>query len=506
MAERLFIPTLFLSREQLREMGLRVYGETHTAPAAPRPEYPLFHDKTVEGHFVAASAVDKIAEAGFQVRAALKHSAEGEVTPEAYSVPGEEGDVGKMCLVTYQNGVLAAPGLEAPQGSVKIGNNQGHTLPLMYELELRALAHSILHPVVKHPISIDVPHGVNATPNADPSVFVIHVYSSARTGATATRWDLPEDLNSLFGVRLSDESICRDGLDVDEWEEGVQLRTPEGFSFGQFDANNLYIFTDLVHVGNKDEMAIWAELMKYVVTNFARTAGPNHEEMRARYVEVAAKRNQAVLVKMKREAEESQAEVQRMSASLGQLCIKRDKLFKELKRSEEDTVSDNASLAREYDNIVKMPFIKKVRLTGNVMTVFTDMIFVTDPRSKKEHEIGIFKVSFDLDRVITTLLNQTRQVVAYEGKQMHHPHIFPNGTPCLGSLEESLPMLLREFRLCDAVGLIYGYLCTVNVDDGAGKHVSKWPLSEAQKAKDTAEALAARRVAEAAVVPAVEGA
>jgi hypothetical protein len=206
---------------------------------------------------------------------------------------------------------------------------------------------------------------------------------------------------------------------------------------------------------------------------------------------------------MRTEIEQTQTDINQSSEALGKKLFKRDKLLKDLKRAEEDSVTDTSALGREYDNILKMPFVKKVKLEGNKMVVLTDLVTIVDPRSKKEHEIGVFKMTLDLDRVMVSFLNQTRRVKSYNSQQMHHPHVFEDGNPCMGNLQESMPHLLKEFRLCDAVGLGYGYLCSVNVDDGAGRGISMWPLSEAQKAKDKEAAAAARKAEEVSPVPAV---
>lgn len=502
MVERLFIPAMFMSRDNLRDLNIRVYGEPVTLPPADYPQHPVFHQREILGHLIAPSAAEKLLEVGITATPIRIQSEDG-ATFTNPTIPNiTDGDTARLAIVTYRTGALAVPGVPSPEFGASIGTSANGTMRDMYELQLRAKLSELLGPVVRRHITINVHSAEAVAVNQDPAKFTVHVWASPLVGTPSSHIALPEPCPALFGVPLPEDGLCRDPIEAQGWDEGISIRAPEGAVLGVFDANNLYTYLDLTLVQSATELELWAKIAEHVVANFARTAGPDHAELRAKYVELASRRNTMVIAKLKSDATSLQTNITETTTQLGQLLFKRDKTMRDIKHAEDDSVSDTAALAREYDNIVKMPFIKKVRFVGNTVVATTDVVFVTDPRSQKEHEIGTFKITLDLDRVMASMLNQVRRVKGYEDRDMHHPHVFPDGNPCLGSLQESLPNLLREFRMCDAIGLIWGYLCSVNVEDGAGKHVHKWPLSEAQKAKDAAATAAARRVAEAAVTPA----
>ena len=125
-------------------------------------------------------------------------------------------------------------------------------------------------------------------------------------------------------------------------------------------------------------------------------------------------------------------------------------------------------------------------LTKTHLIVFTNMIYAEDDRTSIVHEIGQFCISIDLeteynnDRMFGIRFNNlTRKIHGYQDK-MNAPHVYADGTACLGSVESSIPKLAAEAEFAMLAELCLEYLSSANTRDAAGKHIDKWPKKEDQ--------------------------
>lgn len=140
-----------------------------------------------------------------------------------------------------------------------------------------------------------------------------------------------------------------------------------------------------------------------------------------------------------------------------------------------------ARFEQEFDSLSKMNKVTKVAMSGDVLEVHTEVLYVTDPRTKTEHELGRFRILIDCDKATLTLLNTTRRVNGH-----HAPHVFERGNPCLGTLGQILPELFGKYEYSALAQVAIQYLESVNVNDGAGQGVSSWPISRRGEAAQQA--------------------
>ena len=128
----------------------------------------------------------------------------------------------------------------------------------------------------------------------------------------------------------------------------------------------------------------------------------------------------------------------------------------------------------EYENLMKVKYVKDVKVEGNAIVVFTDILNCKDERSGILHEIGAFRIALPFTGTMPSWKNLTRTVNGMKAGQ-HAPHVWPDGTACLGNTAEIFPKLFAQRQWSIAAQLAIEFVQAANTSDSAGKHISSWP-------------------------------
>ena len=130
----------------------------------------------------------------------------------------------------------------------------------------------------------------------------------------------------------------------------------------------------------------------------------------------------------------------------------------------------------EYDKLISIPKVKYVEVKPGLIAVYTDILYCQDPRNNVWHEIGEFRIEIYTDGSSDGVrwFNLTRRVDAYKSSQMA-PHIWSDGTACLGNVKEVFPNLIANYEFSVVAQLAIEFVESVNVEDSAGKHIRDWP-------------------------------
>lgn len=163
---------------------------------------------------------------------------------------------------------------------------------------------------------------------------------------------------------------------------------------------------------------------------------------------------QKTIVKLVREVNEAQSQIEI------------------LKQGQEKALEN---YAKEFDALCAIPQIKKLEVPPGIIQVFTNTLYCVDPRSKKCHDIGEFRIDLHFDGVIR-FNNLTRKVDGYKN-QMNAPHVYQSGEPCLGNLSEVIPQLFAHYEFSTLAMIAIQFIENVNVNDYAGAYIDKWPLA-----------------------------
>ncbi len=66
------------------------------------------------------------------------------------------------------------------------------------------------------------------------------------------------------------------------------------------------------------------------------------------------------------------------------------------------------------------------------------------------------------------------QICGYEGKQMHHPHVFDDGSACFGDFMDPIIVAMEDGDYYSMIDIILLFLEQACNDDCAGKYWPSW--------------------------------
>ncbi len=117
-----------------------------------------------------------------------------------------------------------------------------------------------------------------------------------------------------------------------------------------------------------------------------------------------------------------------------------------------------------------------MRVEGDSIVVFTEILNCRDNRTGYLHEIGAFKIELPFGGTSPIWTNLTRRVHGYKADQ-HSPHIWAEGNACLGNAPSIFPDLFANRQFAVAAPIAIEFVENANTNDPAGKHISSWPLA-----------------------------
>jgi hypothetical protein len=127
---------------------------------------------------------------------------------------------------------------------------------------------------------------------------------------------------------------------------------------------------------------------------------------------------------------------------------------------------------REFDSLIKIPGIEKVRVSKEKVFLFTEHIYITLEAEgiKKILDIGKFKIEINLHvqkderrPSCVKIFNLTRKGSG-GNYNIQHPHVDSEGYPCLGNITEMVPELLGNYEISALVQLLLQFLKSADLE------------------------------------------
>jgi len=241
-------------------------------------------------------------------------------------------------------------------------------------------------------------------------------------------------------------------------------------------ANNLMVYLDLAR-GSDWQCTILRELLRRTTLMMLT---PEEWQVRARllFAEECSRALAGALAHTTASAAEhktrarSLAKLLASELRLGTVCER--KMLAGLSLYEE-------AIGAEYESLLKIPKVKDVRVEGSNIIVMTETLNCRDDRTGNWHEIGAFRIALPIrDGKSPNWKNLTRTVSGYKSGQ-NAPHIWADGTACLGNTQQLFPDLLEKGQFAIAAQLAIEFVETANTSDSAGKHINQWPVARGIK-------------------------
>jgi hypothetical protein len=150
----------------------------------------------------------------------------------------------------------------------------------------------------------------------------------------------------------------------------------------------------------------------------------------------------------------------------------------ELRRSHSGTLEYMA----DFDAILKLNKITDVKVIDNTLHVYTTILNCVDDRTGKMHELGNYFITICLSTGNIRFKNLSRTVQSFDSQAMQAPHVFADGHPCWGNIEETVTDLVGKLQLSALITLLLEFLQSANTKDPAGKGINLWPLVSIKEA------------------------
>jgi hypothetical protein len=367
---------------------------------------------------------------------------------------------------------VAATG--APRFGVTVtdwnGNNQGGFMKI---------AEQVLVPAVQTDVILSVPHGKTVAPVNDGK-FHIWIWS-APAGQKSNK-----PPKKIWGIAVD----CRDDGFLPSGQ-GVPIMDAESdWAVAELVGGNLYVHHDLCHEGTDRELAIFRRLCEEVAAEITlsseekakhskRLAKERKKKSRDNYVKECSARIEKTVAGTKEKITTGELKIRELQESLTKTIREVNGAQRKLEQMTLCHGDELKKYGEEYDKLISLTKISRVEVVSGVIKVFTDTLYCIDPRTNKPHDIGAFRIEIYTNGANNGVrwFNLTRQVVAYDSKKMHAPHVFPEGKACLGNTEEIFPELIANYEFAAVAMVAIQFIETVNVEDAAGKYINCWPLA-----------------------------
>ena len=275
-------------------------------------------------------------------------------------------------------------------------------------------------------------------------------------------------------------------------DAGVLLIDEEGNQVGKVMDDTIYVHYPLTKAyiklkwDGKGPEALFRRILEEVI--FVKTATPEQKAARARiiaekhrarsreeYVKACNGRFDAIIGQSRKAIEQNPGQVREYQQNIVRLIRETGEAQKKLEQMEDSRAEAVAAYAREFDKLLTVEKIVDVRVDDNTIKVFTETLYCVDPRTKKRHEIGAFRIELQVSGKVRWF-NLTRKVDGYKGG-MQAPHVFNNGEACLGNMEEVIPQLVAHYEFAALAMIAIQFIENVNIDDPAGRYINRWPIA-----------------------------
>lgn len=466
-----------ISYERMRELQIRVSRRRIPSSALTGdPVDPVDGaDEPIEVWSISNAGMHKLRDYGYLFSA------------PAVSVNDMDGDLCFLQTPLNPDETLASADVD-PRNirTINVLNWNGSAL----SSEFIRIARQTLLPAIEKNIDISVPHAARVPPEAiqphDSRTFRIHIWGSPSGGSIQVA---PSTIN---GLQLITPDVGRFG----EYLQGIPIVSPEGDEVAAMDRGNLFIYYDICHTNDERNYKIF-EFICSKAADIARggfSDVPDSETVREMYVSKCAARLGKQINELREAIRTHESSVRSCQEGIVKSVRDCRRCTDQLRALEQGDESLRESLTKEFDNLLSIKKIKAIRWRGDKFTVRTDDLYCVDPRSGDEHHIGEFDIIIDSVTSSVRFLNNSHAILGYS-EDMQAPHVFSDGRPCLGSLESTIPSLVADYEWSAVIQVCLAFLQSVNVDDAAGKHIDKWPIS---RTSDQIAAERAGRLAEVA--------
>lgn len=269
---------------------------------------------------------------------------------------------------------------------------------------------------------------------------------------------------------------------------GLPIVDPRtGYIVGELVENNLYIHHNIAELGTQEEQLLFRRILEKTLNllsmNITQKASyleamqtHRYSADRVKYIQHCAKRVKQESASVSGSLTTAKREVNMLQEQLIKK-IREAQALEQRSQSFTDATQSDEIFGKEFDKLRNMKEVIKIEVGVNAIYVFTRILYCKHPNTRNTHEIGAFKITIPTTSSGSVKWeNLTRRVSGHKDNQMA-PHIWADGSACLGNVDKTFPQLIAQYEFSTVALLAIKFVESVNITDGAGKHLDKWPIA-----------------------------
>jgi hypothetical protein len=228
-------------------------------------------------------------------------------------------------------------------------------------------------------------------------------------------------------------------------------------------------FKDILMMSDMDKLVIVESRSKIL-----------RDLMQQKFIVLLNAKRGELMTQHRKDADVLEAKTRELQSALIQTIRDYDQHRLIIDSFKDDTGTFTKKASRELEIISKNKNVIKYTFSDNKIVVTTHDIYCTNPKTKIVHYIGMFNITLNLN---PSKHEEGASIVKFENlhgvnkKCGHHaPHVFGNGSACLGNISTALPQLIAKCEFALAVDLCIQFLQSVNIEDSAGRNLVHFPI------------------------------
>ncbi len=278
---------------------------------------------------------------------------------------------------------------------------------------------------------------------------------------------------------------------------GADILDDSGFTVAELvRENNLYILLPLHwEIMEEAAMPIFERIIDELLIeiNLDQSSRANREAerktrlfqaARQAYLAECGKRYQNEIKRLEQSLANINEQCEQYQKALVNTLRTKDMVSSQLRSLEAGGRQNEQAVLREFEALWNMPGIERIAIADNLISIFTEPIFITVDKTKRTYDIGKFRVDIHTDgsQSCLRMFNLTRKGRGpADGFNVQHPHVRFDGLPCLGNISEVVGQLLANYEISALTQLCLQFLKTVNLGDPSGSMINDyWPLATDQ--------------------------
>jgi len=331
-----------------------------------------------------------------------------------------------------------------------------------------ATCRSILLPVIGKNIVVRNGYGKSLSPASDSNAFELILQSDpapafveSDSGPLASRAPLP-----LFDLPAASEAPL-----LPYSGKGLALLDEQGNIAGELIGETFYLFFDVGVTNSMLDTIRFARVMRKLAEIYYERSqsGTGGTDQLPRFAALCTALVAPTVAGSEPSPEREERQTRFRERMLA--CLREEQI---LLRNES---RPQEMLAEEFDRLMELASVVNVVVVPGWLTVETSVLFCRDPRTDILHEIGAFDIHIPTEAGDIRWYNRDRKVHAHSA-DMQAPHVFKDGSACLGNVKDLFPKLIARRDFSTAVQVAIAFIESVNVDDQAGQFVNCWPIAD----------------------------